>query len=141
MPVTVVNSIVAGNTSEAIEEERSAAALAVQADDCDFPVGTLGGNLEGDTTCGFRGASDKQNADPKLAALAANGGLTRTHALPADSPAVNMAGAAVPGHRPARHAARRHRLRLRRLRARAPGHAAVRAGAAGRSASRRAATA
>ena len=30
--------------------------------------------------------------DPKLAALAANGSLTWTHALPADSPAVNMAG-------------------------------------------------
>ena len=94
MPVTVVNSIVAGNTSEIIEEDRAAAALAVRADDCDFPVGTLGGNLEGDTTCGFRGAGDKQNTDPKLAALAANGGLTRTHALAADSPAVNMAGAA-----------------------------------------------
>ena len=94
VPVTVVNSIVAGNTSEVIEDDRAAAALAVQADDCDFPVGTLGGNLEGDTTCGFRGAGDKQNTDPKLAALAANGGLTRTHALAADSPAVNMAGAA-----------------------------------------------
>jgi len=93
VPVTVVNSIVAGNTSEIIEEDRAPAALAVQADDCDFPVGTLGGNLEGDESCGFRNASDKQNADPKLAALAANGGLTRTHALPADSPAVNMAGA------------------------------------------------
>ena len=94
MPVTVVNSIVAGNTSEVIEDDRAAAALAVRADDCDFSVGTLGGNLEGDTTCGFRDASDKQNTDPKLAALAANGGLTRTHALAADSPAVNMAGAA-----------------------------------------------
>jgi hypothetical protein len=91
VPVTVVNSIVAGNTSEIIEEDRFAAALAVRADDCDSPVGTLGGNLEGDTTCGFRAVSDKQSADPKLAALAANGGPTRTHALAADSPAVNMA--------------------------------------------------
>ena len=89
VPVTVVNSIVAGNTSDVIEEERAAAA--VRADDCDFSVGTLGGNLEGNTTCGFRDASDKQNTDPKLAALAANGGPTRTHALAADSPAVNMA--------------------------------------------------
>ena len=37
----------------------------------------------------------------------------------------------MPVHRPARHGARRHRLRLRRLRARAPGHAAVRAGGRG----------
>ena len=90
VPVTVVNSIVAGNTSDVIEEQRLAAAAA-RADDCDFSVGTLGGNLEGDETCGFRDASDKQHADPKLAALAANGGPTRTHALAADSPAVNMA--------------------------------------------------
>ena len=92
VPVTVVNSIVAGNTSDVSEDERAAAA--VRADDCDFPVGTLGGNLEGSETCGFRGAGDKQNTDPKLAALAANGGPTKTHALAADSPAVNMAGAA-----------------------------------------------
>jgi hypothetical protein len=89
VPVTVVNSIVAGNTSDVIEEARAAAA--VRTDDCDFAVGTLGGNLEGDTTCGFRDARDKQDADPKLAALAANGGLTRTHALAAGSPAVDMA--------------------------------------------------
>jgi polymorphic membrane protein len=93
VPVTVVNSIVAGNTSDVIEEERLPAA-APRADDCDFSVGTLGGNLEGGETCGFRDASDKQNTDPKLAALAANGGPTKTHALAADSPAVNMAGAA-----------------------------------------------
>jgi hypothetical protein len=90
VPVTVSNSIVAGNTSEVIEEE-AFSAQAVRTDDCDFQVGTGGGNLEGGTTCGFRDASDKQNADPKLAALAANGGPTRTHALAADSPAVNMA--------------------------------------------------
>ena len=87
--MTVVNSIVAGNTSDVVEENRSAAA--VRADDCDFTVGTLGGNLEGSETCGFRGLNDKQNTDPKLAALAANGGATKTHALAADSPAVNMA--------------------------------------------------
>ena len=89
VPVTVANSIVAGNTSQ--DPERSAAVAAVSTDDCDFQVGTAGGNLESGTTCGFRDARDKQNADPKLAALAANGGLTRTHALAADSPAVNMA--------------------------------------------------
>ena len=90
VPVMVSNSIVAGNTSEIIEED-SFALAAVRTDDCDFDVGTNGGNLESGTTCGFRGTGDKQNADPKLAALAANGGPTRTHALAADSPAVNMA--------------------------------------------------
>jgi hypothetical protein len=93
VPTTVSNSIVAGNTSEFIEDE-GFSAQAVRTDDCDFPVGTSGGNLESGTTCGFRDARDKQNADPKLAALAANGGPTRTHALAADSPAVNMAVAA-----------------------------------------------
>lgn len=89
VPVMVTNSIVAGNTSE--QPEEASAIAAVRTDDCDLPVGTNGGNLEGGVTCGFRDASDKQNADPKLAALAANGGPTRTHALAADSPAVNMA--------------------------------------------------
>jgi hypothetical protein len=89
VPVMVSNSIVAGNTSE--EPEGDFAVAAMQTDDCDLSVGTNGGNLEGGTTCGFRDARDKQNADPKLAALAANGGPTRTHALAADSPAVNMA--------------------------------------------------
>ena len=89
VPVTVTNSIVAGNTSE--DPEGDFVVAAVRTDDCDFEVGTNGGNLESGRTCGFRDASDKQNADPKLAALAANGGPTRTHALAADSPAVNMA--------------------------------------------------
>jgi hypothetical protein len=95
VPVTVSNSIVAGNTSEVIEENRfAAAAAAVRSDDCDATVGTGGGNLESATSCGFRGQGDKQNTDPQLAALAANGGPTRTMALGAGSPALDAALAA-----------------------------------------------
>jgi hypothetical protein len=89
----VTNSIVAGNLSEIQEENGLRRAAATRADDCDTSVGTGGGNLEGAETCGFRDATDKQNADPKLAALAPNGGPTSTMALATDSPAVNAAGA------------------------------------------------
>ena len=90
VPVTVTNSIVAGNTSEVIQEDRFTAA-AVRSDDCDATIGTGGGNLEGGTSCGFRGQGDKQSTDPQLAALAANGGPTRTMALGAGSPAIDAA--------------------------------------------------
>lgn len=49
-----------------------------------------GGNLESANTCGLTGPGDKTNADAKLAALAGNGGLTPTRALPGDSAALDM---------------------------------------------------
>ncbi len=49
-----------------------------------------GGNLESPgNTCGFNGPGDQVNvADPKIGPLAMNGGLTKTHALLAGSPAI-----------------------------------------------------
>ena len=93
VPIHVTNSIVAQNTSEVQEQEglARAAALDTQLDDCDTQVGSGGGNVESSTTCGFKDASDKQNADPGLGPLAANGGATRTMAIGNTSPAYNAA--------------------------------------------------
>ena len=62
------------------------------------PPGTIvsiGHNLDSADTCGFSLTSDLTNTDPLLKALANNGGLTETHALPhtangdvEDSPAI-----------------------------------------------------
>ena len=50
---------------------------------------SLGNNLDADTSCQFSAPTDVSSADPRLAPLAANGGLTSTHALLAGSPAIN----------------------------------------------------
>jgi len=55
----------------------------------------LGYNLSSDTTCLLAGVGDMQSVNPQLAALADNGGLTLTHALAANSPAINAAVAIV----------------------------------------------
>jgi len=76
---TLLNTIVAANPD---------------GDDC-LVEGTLtsnGHNLDSDATCGFAGTGDQSGVDPLLAALALNApGSTETHALTADSPAVDTA--------------------------------------------------
>lgn len=66
--------------------------------DCSgIPIVTLGYNLDTDNTCGLTPAGDDViGIDPLLAPLADNGGLTRTHALTAGSPAMDRVGAACP---------------------------------------------
>jgi hypothetical protein len=54
---------------------------------------SLGNNLEDRNDCGFNQAGDLVSRDPKLGALAANGGPTQTMALTAGTPAVDAAGA------------------------------------------------
>jgi hypothetical protein len=71
--VSIGGSIVVGNTPN----------------DCFGGVSDQGYNLEGGTSCGFTGTGDLQNTDPKLAALASNGGPTQTLALQDGSPAIN----------------------------------------------------
>ncbi len=46
-------------------------------------------NLEDTNTCGFSAATDLPNTDPLLGPLADNGGPTMTHALLANSPAID----------------------------------------------------
>jgi beta-glucanase (GH16 family) len=61
------------------------------------PVGitSLGGNVASDGTCVLDAAGDQPGVNPLLGALAANGGPTLTHALPAGSPALNAAAAST----------------------------------------------
>jgi hypothetical protein len=55
-----------------------------------FPTFTDSGyNLAADDSCSLSAVGDKQNVDPKLGALAKNGGPTKTMALPKSSPAVD----------------------------------------------------
>ncbi len=78
MPSTAVmfrNTIVAGN---------------LLSPNCNFALGSLGGNYEDGDSCYFRGTRDRQNAPaPGLDAIADNGGPTMTMALRADSFAID----------------------------------------------------
>jgi len=73
--VAIVNTILADNTGG----------------DCSgVAVTSNGHNLDSDDTCGLAGTGDQSGVDPLLAALALNApGSTETHALPAESPAVD----------------------------------------------------
>ena len=55
-------------------------------------ITSSGYNLSQDDTCGFTDTTDRPNVDAMLEALAANGGPTLTHALPANSMAVDNGG-------------------------------------------------
>ena len=72
--VTIKNTIIANNTSGG---------------DCSGTITSNGNNLDSDGTCGLSGTGDLPNTDPKLGALADNGGPTQTHALLSDSPAID----------------------------------------------------
>jgi len=58
---------------------------------CDGSVKATRHDLEDENTCGFDGAGDRVNKNPRLRDLAQNGGPTRTMALKRDSPAINHA--------------------------------------------------
>ena len=92
--VTLQNTIIAGNTAANGAGNTSAAPTA--GPNVDGAVSSLGHNLLGVTTeaTGFTGAGDQTSANPMLAALANNGGPTRTMALSAGSPAIDAGVAA-----------------------------------------------
>ena len=74
--VTVKNTIIANN----------------EGGDCGGGVTSDGHNLDSDGTCAFAGTGDQSGVDPLLAALALNApGSTETHALTAESPAIDTA--------------------------------------------------
>jgi hypothetical protein len=54
-------------------------------------LSSLGHNLEDASECGFKATGDIQGKDPLLIKLGNNGGQTDTHALGADSPAIDTA--------------------------------------------------
>jgi CSLREA domain-containing protein len=64
--------------------------------DCLGAPTSLGHNLDGDGSCGLTAAGDISNTDPRLGSLADNGGLTQTHALLSDSPAIDAGSADCP---------------------------------------------
>jgi CSLREA domain-containing protein len=84
---TVHNSIIAGNTS---------ASATTPAPDCEGAITSQGGNVVGDTTgCTLTSmAGDALDMPALLAALADNGGTSRTHALLTASPAIDRGVAA-----------------------------------------------
>jgi CSLREA domain-containing protein len=97
--VSLRNVLLSGNKAAWLEGMDTAAIAALPSANCGMtgggvPVATLGGNLSSDTTCEMwlmtasLTSLDFNNVDPKLAALADNGGPTYTHALAADSPAL-----------------------------------------------------
>lgn len=76
---------------------RTAAGLIVArnaVEDCagDGQLGSSGGNLSSDTSCGFGAATDAVGVDPTLGPVAYNGGPTPTRALGAGSPAIDLWG-------------------------------------------------
>jgi len=90
--LSISNSIVAGNMR--IDDGPV---------DCSGPIESAGFNLIGDTTgCdGFASAtSDLLDVDPLLEPLALNGASTPTHALAADSPALNAGYPRAPESNP-----------------------------------------
>ncbi len=80
--MTLQNTIVAGNTSSAGES-----GCHVQ----DQIILSLGHNLSSDGTCFLTAPGDRPNTNPKLGALADNGGPTATQALLRGSPAIDAA--------------------------------------------------
>ena len=141
--LTITGSTVTGNSAGAASGA-SAANLAMAREDairdsivshplgapsCSGPIPSQGFNIEDGASCGLTQASDLFNVDPGLdPKLAANGGLTLTHALLPGSAAIDRGsafGASVDQRGMARpsdfatvpNPAGRRRLRHRRLRA------------------------
>jgi len=55
------------------------------------PFISNGHNIDGDGSCGLTATGDRTGIDPLIGELADNGGPTRTHALQAESPAIDAA--------------------------------------------------
>lgn len=62
---------------------------------CAGTIDSLGYNIDSGASCDLKAVGDRSSFAPKLAALAANGGVTKTHALASDSPAINTGSATV----------------------------------------------
>ena len=77
--VTLTNSLLGGNSSA----------------NCNGAVSSGGNNLSSDNSCGLSGSGDQSNLNPQVAPLANNGGLTQTHALLFNSPAVDAGNSSV----------------------------------------------
>jgi hypothetical protein len=83
----VTNTIISGNNMQELPLDCSA--------DPGSAITSLGHNIEGAGDCGFTASGDLQSTDPGLGELVDNGGDTDTHALGANSPAIDAADAAA----------------------------------------------
>jgi CSLREA domain-containing protein len=70
--------------------------LADNGANCNEAVASAGSNLSSDASCVFTATTDLSDVDPGLEPLADNGGSTLTHALAADSPALDAASGDCP---------------------------------------------
>lgn len=79
-----------GTVGATLSLENTIVANSPSGANCSGPLTTQGHNLDSGDTCGFdTGLKDQINVDPKLKALAGNGGFTPTHALSGSSPAID----------------------------------------------------
>ena len=85
---------VAGSAAGAIEVGATIVAenRADTSRQCSGTISSLGDNVEQGHGCGFDGRGDRENTDPMLRRLAANGGPTPTMPLAGRSPAADIAG-------------------------------------------------
>lgn len=86
--ITVQNSILAFNTATQPSTHTCST-------DQTLTIASAGNNLESGNSCGFNQTSDLLNTNPRLEALADNGGPTPTHALRPSSPAIGKGNPAV----------------------------------------------
>jgi hypothetical protein len=83
--LTVIDATISSNNNYGIVGSVTTGATIVAYDtpaDCQSPLTDTGYDLSSDSSCGFTAASDDENTDPHLGALADNGGPTLTQ-LPA----------------------------------------------------------
>jgi len=102
--IDLFNATLTGNKSKlggnGVQVEDDGSAVAIQNTivarngklDCSGPIESLGGNLDGDGSCGLAAPDDRPSVDPALEKkIADNGGPTETHALLPGSPAIDFA--------------------------------------------------
>jgi hypothetical protein len=108
---TITQSTLSGNTSQfgadvlnftgfTLSIRMSILAGGLVGSNCggEAPITDLGYNIDTGTSCGFSAANNSlSSTQPRLDALAANGGSTQTMALPAGSPAINAIPAGTAG--------------------------------------------
>jgi hypothetical protein len=107
---TIVGSTLSGNTSPfgadvlnftgfTLSIGMSIVAGGLNGSNCggQAPITDLGYNIDTGSSCGFSAVGSLSNTQPRLDAIAPNGGSTQTMALPAGSPAINAIPAATAG--------------------------------------------
>lgn len=106
--VTLISSTITGNSAQDsaggifnaadLDLRNTIIAHQVLGTDCvnAVPVNSLGHNLDSDNSCNLTETGDLPGKDAKLGPLQENGGLTETHALSADSPAIDAGSSDKP---------------------------------------------